>query len=108
MKTLKKQYFISDIDMWSSVRGENLHKISYNGVKCFFDGYDFLNDQGKIIFSYHSCYHSTPIQRIRIIKKGIRFKLLSIVENDGIKNYLGKNIKTGELITFSWEQITFI
>jgi hypothetical protein len=38
----------------------------------------------------------------------MRFKLLSIVENNGIKNYLGKNIKTGELLTFNREQITFI
>ena len=98
MRTLKTQYFLSYFDMWCSVNGENLHKIRYNGVKCSFDGYDFLNDQGKIIFSHHS----------RIIRKGMRFKLLSIVENNGIKNYLGKNIKTGELLTFNREQITFI
>ena len=104
MRSLKQKYFLSNCDMWCSVDGENLHKIRYNGIKCSFDGYDFLNEQGNIIFSYHS----TPIQRIRIIKKGIRFKLLSIVENDGIKNYLGKDIKTGELLTFNREQITFI
>jgi hypothetical protein len=98
MRTLKTQYFLSYFDIWCSVGGENLHKIRYNGVKCSFDGYNFLNDQGKIIFSHHS----------RIIRKGMRFKLLSIVENNGIKNYLGKNIKTGELLTFNREQITFI
>jgi hypothetical protein len=90
--------------MWCSVDGENLHKIRYNGVKCSFDGYDFLNEQGNIIFSYHNVSY----ERNRIIRKGNRFKLLSIVENNGIKNYLGKNIKTGELLTFNREQITFI
>jgi hypothetical protein len=104
MRTLKTQYFLSYFDMWCSVCGENLHKIRYNGVKCSFDGYDFLNEQGNIIFSYHNVSY----ERSRIIRKGNRFKLLSIVENNGIKNYLGKNIKTGELLTFNREQITFI
>lgn len=104
MRTLKTQYFLSNCDMWCSVDGENLHKIRYNGVKCSFDGYDFLNEQGNIIFSYHNVSY----ERNRIIRKGNRFKLLSIVENNGIKNYLGKNIKTGELLTFNREQITFI
>ena len=104
MRTLKTQYFLSNCDMWCSVDGENLHKIRYNGIKCSFDGYDFLNEQGNIIFSYHNVSY----ERNRIIRKGNRFKLLSIVENNGIKNYLGKNIKTGELLTFNREQITFI
>lgn len=104
MRSLKQKYFLSNCDMWCSVDGENLHKIRYNGIKCSFDGYDFLNEQGNIIFSYHNVSY----ERRRIMKIGNRFKLLSTVENNGIKNYLGRNLITGELTTFNRGQITFI
>jgi hypothetical protein len=104
MISLKPKYFLSNCERWYSVDGENLHKIRYNGIKCSFDGYDFLNEQGDIIFSYRNASY----ERRRIMKIGNRFKLLSIVENNDIKNYLGRNLITGELTTFVEEQITFI
>ena len=86
--------------MWSSVRGGDQHKIKYNRRNCFFDGYRLTDNQRNIIIRYDN--HDNDI------KPGGKFKLLStILQSNGIKNYLGECVDTGVLITFDEEQITF-
>ena len=86
--------------MWSSVRGGDQHKIKYNRRNCFFDGYRLTDNQRNIIIRYDN--HDNDI------KPGGKFKLLStILQSNGITNYLGKCVDTGVLITFDEEQITF-
>ena len=86
--------------MWSSVRGGDQHKIKYNRRNCFFDGYRLTDNQRNIIIRYDN--HDNDI------KPGGKFKLLStLLQSNGIKNYLGECVDTGVLITFDEEQITF-
>jgi hypothetical protein len=100
MRSLKKQYFHPKSDRWSSVRGEDRHKIKYNRRNCFFDGYRLTDNQRNIIIRYDN--HDNDI------KPGGKFKLLStLLQSNGIKNYLGECVDTGVLITFDEEQITF-
>jgi hypothetical protein len=100
MRSLKKQYFHPKSDRWSSVRGGDQHKIKYNRRNCFFDGYRLTDNQRNIIIRYDN--HDNDI------KPGGKFKLLStLLQSNGIKNYLGECVDTGVLITFDEEQITF-
>ena len=101
MRTLKTEYFYTTCDRWCSIDNENnLHKIIYEGKDCFFDGYLLTDNRGYKIKDYY--------ETSRIHKKGDKFKLLSVISvGYGNKNYLGKNIKTGDLVTFSEYQITF-
>lgn len=85
--------------MWASIEYGNPHKIKYEGLDCTFDGYYLKDSNGKILLNYYVNHRSH--------NKGDVFRLLSTVQ-DGGKNYLGKCIKTGNLITFTKEQITFI
>jgi hypothetical protein len=97
---IKNKYFYAKTDMWSSVRGGDQHKIKYNRRNCFFDGYRLTDNQRNIIIRYDN--HDNDI------KPGGKFKLLStILQSNGIKNYLGECVDTGVLITFDEEQITF-
>lgn len=87
--------------MWCSIFNKNnLHKIIYKGRRCFFDGYHLIDERGYKIKDYNDIS--------RTHKKGDKYKLLSVISVEyGYKNYLGKNIKTGELTTFNEGQITF-
>lgn len=97
---IKNKYFYAKTDMWSSVRGGDQHKIKYNRRNCFFDGYRLTDNQRNIIIRYDN--HDNDI------KPGGKFKLLStLLQSNGIKNYLGECVDTGVLITFDEEQITF-
>jgi hypothetical protein len=97
---IKNKYFYAKTDMWSSVRGGDQHKIKYNRRNCFFDGYRLTDNQRNIIIRYDN--HNNDI------KPGGKFKLLStLLQSNGIKNYLGECVDTGVLITFDEEQITF-
>lgn len=100
MKSLKTQYFYSITTRFCSISDEDsYHKIKYCGELCSFDGYDLINDRGKLIKTYFDHQH----------KKGNRFKLLSVVSYGygGKKNYLGKCIRTKTLTTFAEDQISF-
>jgi hypothetical protein len=95
---IKNKYFYAKTEMWSSAFGN--HKIKYNGRNCFFDGYRLTDNQRNIIIRYED--HNNHF------KPGSKFKLLStILQSNGITNYLGKCVDTGVLITFDEEQITF-
>jgi hypothetical protein len=97
---IKNKYFYAKTDMWSSLRGGDQHKIKYNRRNCFFDGYRLTDNQRNIIIRYDN--HNNDI------KPGGKFKLLStLLQSNGIKNYLGECVDTGVLITFDEEQITF-
>ena len=99
MRSLKKRYFYPKSDKWSSLIGEQ-HKIKYKGKICFFGGYRLTDNQRNIIISYDN--HDNDI------KPGGKFKLLStLLQSNGITNYLGECVDTGVLITFDEEQITF-
>lgn len=84
--------------MWASTQS-NPHKIRYNGVVSYFDGYQLLDEQGNILLNYDLTN--------RNIKNNNEYKLLSIVKTDNYVNYLGENVETGELLTFNEEQIKF-
>jgi predicted glycosyl hydrolase (DUF1957 family) len=110
MRTLKelqhKGYFETNSTSWASLTfgRDQLHKIRYGNGYVYYDGYCF----------YSNCYdkNSKIDERITTFKslaEGNRFKLLSVVKNeDGYKNYLGKCLKTGDLITFNQNQIKLL
>lgn len=101
MRTLKTEYFYTTCDRWCSIANENnLHKIIYKGKDCCFDGYRIKDTEGNMVEDFSGIN--------RFIRKGNKFKLLSVVSvGYGEKNYLGRNVKTGDLLTFSEHQITF-
>ena len=108
MRTLKEityiGFFTSKTDGWASLsRGfDTLHKILYEGRYVYFDGYKLYEDNEGDILTPSNNQYST----YRLLQRGDKFKLISVVNNFGVENYLGKCVKTGNLITFSKEQIT--
>lgn len=85
--------------MWCSINENNLHRIRYGGENCFFDGYIITDGNGNIVKNFDNI--------TRDLDKGNKFKLLSVINLISGKNYLGENVKTGDLLTFSEHQITF-
>ena len=99
MRSLKTKYFYTTTSMWCSISGDDLHRIRYNGKLCFFDGYIITDGNGNIVKNFDNV--------ARNLEKGNKFKLLSVINLRSEKNYLGRNVKTGDLLTFSEHQITF-
>ena len=99
MRTLKTEYFYTTCDKWCSIGENNQHRIKYEGKNCFFDGYVITDEEDNIVEDLRGV--------IRNFKKGNKFKLLSVTNLRSEKNYLGRNVKTGDLLTFSEHQITF-
>lgn len=85
--------------MWCSISGNNLHRIRYEGKNCFFDGYIITDGNGIILKDFDDV--------ARNLEKGNKFKFLSVINLISGKNYLGENVKTGDLLTFHENQITF-
>lgn len=93
MRSFTKKYFYPVGDY------SDLHKVKYNDITCYFNGWGFYDKEQNLLFNYYpNEYFSTST----------KFKLMSVKTlKSGRKNYLGCNTKTGTLMTFDEEQITF-
>lgn len=99
MRSFKYKYFYSTTRLWCSTQ-EFPHRFFYNGKVLFYDGYILTDSDGNII--------KDTTNNLHVLKPNQKYKLLSTIQYNDEKNFLGECLETGDLITFNEKQIKMI